>query len=290
VQQAKFLNPEENKIILKEQENLNRMKGIFEKEGSWPENIIQFYEGWNDKDEYYLALEYCRDGNLRNLIDLYSGRKERIPEDLIRSILYQMAAGISSLHLHGFVHRDIKPENVLMINNPLVKIADYGTARYEDLSLSKLQLPNLTTGIGTTSYMSPQIENGEPYGAKCDIWSMGVLLLEIMSQLTPKFIYTNFAYFIQQKKQEEIDKFCRFQLKDYSPELSDLVCMMIKIDEKDRIGIDSLIQHPIYLVIVGFYFALWGTRPSTRAPKVSNFKRLRGRLSSWRLLILNSRK
>ena len=217
---------------------LDQMKVLDEKTGAWPENIIKYYEGWNDYEEQYISFEYCKGGALRYLIDGYKNKNESIPEEFILSFLSQMIAGISALHLNGFVHRAIKPHNILIFEKQIMKIAGFGICTFDDLPVEKLEIPILQPTLKKHNYVSPQVEMEKPYGAKCDIWSLGSILLEMMSQKNRLSLFAEIKSLYLQNKQEEINKLCK--LKSYSQELCDIVCLMLQIDEKQRIGISSL--------------------------------------------------
>jgi len=80
-----------------------------------------------------------------------------------------MIAGISALHLNGFVHRAIKPHNILIFEKQIMKIAGFGICTFDDLPVEKLEIPILQPTLKKHNYVSPQVEMEKPYGAKCDI-------------------------------------------------------------------------------------------------------------------------
>jgi len=229
---------------------LDKMKELFEKAGPWPESIIQYYKGWQDKDDFYILMELCSDGNLKDLLSSFASSKKKLPQDLIFNILFQMTNGISLLHKNGFIHRDLKPENVLLIQNPIIKIVDYGVSRYEDLSLSKLNLPKGPSAlVGSPDYMSPQQLNNLSYSAKCDSWAFGIILLEMMSQKPAGVLSQAIIQMALAGQHSKILTFLRNETKDYCPELSDLICSLLKIDENERIGIEEIQKLPFYQVL-----------------------------------------
>jgi len=227
---------------------LDKMKELFEKAGHWPESIIQYYKGWQDNDNFYILMELCSDGNLNDLLSSFATSKKKLPQDLVCNILFQMTNAITLLHKNGFIHRDLKPENLLLIKNPVIKIADYGVSRYEDLSLSKLNLPKGLTIVGTNSYMSPQQKNDDPYSAKCDSWALGIILLEMMSQKSAAIISQSINNLVWNGQIAKINDFIRNETKDYCPELTDLICSLLKINENDRMGIEEIQKLPFYQV------------------------------------------
>ena len=91
----------------------------------------------------------------------------------------QLGAGVQYLHEQGIVHRDLKPANVF-IENGLVKIGDYGLAKF----ISKSQRGGQTESVGTFHYMAPEIGNGQ-YGKEIDVYSLGILLFEMITGCVP---------------------------------------------------------------------------------------------------------
>ena len=136
-----------------------------------------------------LVLEYMDQGSLADLIFAAKVESEvstMIPEYAIAAMAYQILWGLSYLHYEGVLHRDIKPANVLVSSSGRVKLADFGIVSkqkqllrrsYDDVNDGTVM--NRTV-IGTTRYMSPERLRGETYKRSSDVWSVGLVLLEIM--------------------------------------------------------------------------------------------------------------
>ncbi len=95
----------------------------------------------------------------------------KLSEAEVRDILTQICNGFEVVHKNNIIHRDIKPANFL-IHNGIVKISDFGFARFVD----DLDEPIFLTFLGSPLYMAPQILGKEKFSSKCDIWSLGVTI------------------------------------------------------------------------------------------------------------------
>lgn len=135
------------------------------------ENILQLYEVLKVKNCYYLILEYCNGGDLGEYIK--SGKTEY---DL--NYIKQIFKGLHYLYKENVIHRDIKPNNILIHSN-IIKICDFGFAKKrEDNDM-------MNTFCGSPLYMAPEIFKLSNYTHKTDIWSLGVVIFEIIYKKHP---------------------------------------------------------------------------------------------------------
>lgn len=140
-------------------------------------NIIEIYDIMEDYENLYIITELCLGGELLQSIK----SKGRLNEHESAIILKQILSCLSLCHRNKIVHRDIKPENIMVFSNedPLtIKIVDWGTAKIIKEGI------NLSSILGTPMYMAPEILSRN-YNEKCDIWSCGVLLYELISGKAP---------------------------------------------------------------------------------------------------------
>jgi serine/threonine protein kinase len=116
-------------------------------------------------------MEYVEGKSLREVIDEYN-----LGQDKIIDIIRQLSEGLSKAHKAGIVHRDIKPENIIIDQDARVKILDFGLAKLKGIS----KLTQETSTLGTVHYMSPEQLQGKEVDHKSDIWSLGVVLYELL--------------------------------------------------------------------------------------------------------------
>ncbi|HVS65928.1 MAG TPA: serine/threonine-protein kinase [Thermoanaerobaculia bacterium] len=142
-------------------------------------NVVTVYDVVNDleADRIYLALEYVEGRTLREVI-LELGKLH--PEEAV-DVALQVAAGLAHLHEAGLIHRDIKPSNILIDGKGTVKITDFGIARAAGGS----QLEDDGSVFGTPPYMAPEQLLGLEVDARCDIFSLGVVLYEMLTGEKP---------------------------------------------------------------------------------------------------------
>ncbi len=126
-------------------------------------------------------------GQLFLAMPLYDGetvaarlKRGRLPFDEALPIAVQVARGIGAAHAHGVVHRDIKPSNVMLLRDGTVKVLDFGIATIEDLSPV-----GMDGHFGTLPYMSPEHVRGTAIDSRSDVWSLGVLLHEMLTGVRP---------------------------------------------------------------------------------------------------------
>jgi serine/threonine protein kinase len=119
------------------------------------------------------VMEYCSEGDLNDVI----GNPRYDFMDLLTFML-EISKGVLYLHSSKVVHRDIKAENVLLMRNK-IKITDFGLSKVM-ISNKSNRSNNMTKGIGTYSYMSPEMLDKQDYSYEVDIWAMGILFIEMV--------------------------------------------------------------------------------------------------------------
>jgi eukaryotic-like serine/threonine-protein kinase len=141
-------------------------------------SIVGVYDWGATDNTYFMIMEFVHGVNLRNLLAEY-GRLE--PAQVVEVCL-QVLAALDHAHGHGIVHRDIKPENILIARDGTVKVADFGLARaYADSYVSQAE----GTVTGTVQYLAPEQIQGEPADPRTDLYSLGVVMFELLTGRPP---------------------------------------------------------------------------------------------------------
>ena len=138
-------------------------------------NILTIYDAGSFNGGIAIVMELVKD-SLRKMLD----RTPQLPFDLIVSIAAQVADGLQCLHDNGIWHRDIKPSNILIAPGNVAKIGDFGLAH-----IPMSELTRTGTVLGTPRYMSPEQARGEVVDHRTDIFSLGIVLFEMLAGQTP---------------------------------------------------------------------------------------------------------
>ncbi|MCO5585329.1 hypothetical protein L7F22_039262 [Adiantum nelumboides] len=202
------------------------------KESQHP-NIVNFLDSYLVKNnELWVIMEYMEGGALTDIID----NNNVLEEDQIAAICLETCKGLEHLHAQSIIHRDIKSDNVLLNASGQVKITDFGfCAKLTD------QKSKRATMVGTPYWMAPEVVKQKEYGAKVDIWSLGIMAIEMIENEPPyldeeplKALYliaTNGTPTL--KKPEKLSK-----------ELKGFLAVCLCADVKSRATADELLQHP----------------------------------------------
>ncbi len=145
-------------------------------------NILTVYEIGTENGRQFIATEFIEGVTVRTA--LASGRID-LPDAL--DIATQVASALEAAHESGVVHRDIKPENIMWRPDGFVKVLDFGIAKLTEQALSPVVTLQTQPGLflGTAAYMSPEQTRGQEADARSDIWSLGVVLYEMVSGKAP---------------------------------------------------------------------------------------------------------
>ncbi len=140
-------------------------------------NIVEIYDVGEDDGNFYIVMEYIDGKNLKQLIK----RRTKLTLPEVIDIMKQLTDGIASAHDSFIIHRDIKPQNMLILDNGLVKITDFGIA----VALNSTQLTQTNSVMGSVHYLPPEQAAGKGATFKSDIYSLGILMYELVTGSLP---------------------------------------------------------------------------------------------------------
>ncbi|XP_063299410.1 mitogen-activated protein kinase kinase kinase 4 isoform X3 [Pelobates fuscus] len=226
--------PNDHKTI---KETADELK-IFE--GLKHPNLVRYFGVELHREEMYIFMEYCDEGTLEEVSRL------GLQEHVIRLYTKQITIAINVLHEYGIVHRDIKGANIFLTSAGLIKLGDFGCS--VKLKNNAQTMPGeVNSTLGTAAYMAPEVitrAQGEGHGRAADIWSLGCVLIEMVTGKRPWHEYEhNFQimYKVGMGHQPPIPD-------RISPEGKDFLSHCLESDPKKRWTASQLLDHPFVKV------------------------------------------
>ncbi|MCC6802766.1 MAG: protein kinase [Anaerolineae bacterium] len=134
-------------------------------------NIVKLLDAVNDHGMYYLIMELVEGGSLDDILK----RTPVLPVNEVLNIALDLADALTRAHRLNIIHRDIKPANVLLAKDGMLRLTDFGIARVIGSSITEVG-----SVLGTVAYIAPEVLQGQPADARSDIWSMGLMLFEML--------------------------------------------------------------------------------------------------------------
>ena len=222
LEKSKILEKDDLERIIREMDIIRQLKHP---------NIAKVYEMCESDDFFFIMMEYCSGGELFN----YIVKNQRLSEEETSFFFYQIINGLEYIHSKNIAHRDLKPENLLLDENNIIKIIDFGLSNY-------FNEKKLSTPCGGPCYASPEMISGKKYdGFLIDIWALGITLFAMMCGYLP---------FEDEYNDELYKKILQCNLnfpKHLSKCAKDIMKKILVTDPKKRINIQEIKEHPFYL-------------------------------------------
>ena len=198
------------------------------------ENVVQFCHFFEDDEQIYILLEYCRNNSLTEVLR----RRKRLTEIEAQSYLLSMIHALQYLHGHRVIHRDIKLANIFLNDKMEVKLGDFGLATKLEFDGERKR-----TICGTPNYIAPEIldgKNGHSY--ECDIWSFGVLMYTMLVGKPPyetKDVKTTY-------RRIKMNLYNFPENVEISKEAKALISSILVVDYTQRPTLDDILAHEFF--------------------------------------------
>jgi serine/threonine protein kinase len=201
--------------------------------------IIKLVDAYVTSNHIHLITEYAERGDLSKMIKRLKTRNRYLIEDTVKKYLFQICLGIQYLHNNNVIHRDIKAANIFLTKDNNIKLGDVGIVK-----ILKSTNNYAYTNIGTPYYMSPELYKNKRYNSKTDIWSIGVVLYELMTFKLPydanniaglKYKISNQDWFMENKYKDR-----------YSKELNNLLKNILHPQQFTRYNITQILESPYF--------------------------------------------
>ncbi|XP_061454052.1 serine/threonine-protein kinase PAK 4 isoform X2 [Rhineura floridana] len=141
------------------------------------ENVVEMYNSYLVGDELWVVMEFLEGGALTDIVT-----HTRMNEEQIAAVCLSVLKALSVLHAQGVIHRDIKSDSILLTHDGRVKLSDFGFCA----QVNK-EVPRRKSLVGTPYWMAPELISRLPYGPEVDIWSLGVMVIEMVDGEPPYF-------------------------------------------------------------------------------------------------------
>jgi hypothetical protein len=202
-------------------------------------NIVKFYDAYLADGLLWVVLEFVGAGNLTAITDLhhdFSGVHLQLKEEHIAYVASEVLKALSYFHSLHRVHRDIKTDNILLNEEGEIKLADFGFA----IQLTE-QNQSRKTIIGTPYWMAPEIIQNKEYGKAVDIWSLGIMMMEMAEGEPPyiKYPQGKALFLITTQGAPPLKK-----PKQWSDNFKHFLSCCLQIDPEKRLPSIELLQHP----------------------------------------------
>ena len=193
-------------------------------------NIIKIYDIIRTENCIHLVLDYCDGGDLHNFIR----KNGKIQENISKYFYTQISCGLYYLWKNNLIHRDLKPHNILLSTSGNIKITDFGFVKHlENQDMS-------STLCGSPLYMAPEILKRQKYSSKIDLWSMGVILYEMITNTLPFMASNPFELL-------NVIETTKFEMpENISDSCKHLLTSLMTVDVKSRLSYELYFKHEFF--------------------------------------------
>lgn len=140
-------------------------------------NIVEVYDVGEDNGNYFIVMEYIEGKHLKEVLK----KRGKLTLSETIDIISQICDGLAEAHDHYIIHRDIKPQNIMILDSGLVKITDFGIA----MAINSTQLTQTNSVMGSVHYLPPEQASGKGSTMQSDIYSLGIMLYELLTGTLP---------------------------------------------------------------------------------------------------------
>ncbi|KAG8928417.1 signal transducing kinase of the PAK [Tulasnella sp. 417] len=201
-------------------------------------NIVNYIDSFLHKNDLWVVMEYMEGGSLKDLVT----NNNLMTEGQIAAVSRETCQGLEHLHRHGVIHRDIKSDNVMLSLNGDIKLTDFSScAQISDPNSSKRTF--MVNNPYSPYWMAPEVVKQKPYGPKIDIWSLGIVAIEMVEGEPPYFDEEGLKamYLIATHGTPEIAN-----PEVLSPIFKDYLASALEVDAEKRLDAVTLLQHPFF--------------------------------------------
>ncbi|XP_024858775.2 serine/threonine-protein kinase PAK 6-like [Kryptolebias marmoratus] len=197
-------------------------------------NVVEMFRSALVEDELWVIMEYLQGGALTHIIG-----ETRLNEEQIATVSEGVLQALTYLHSQGVIHRDIKSDSILLTLDGRIKLSDFGFCA----QINK-DVPKRKSLVGTPYWMAPEVISKMPYGTEVDIWSLGIMVVEMVDGEPPYFNETPISA-MKKLRDEPVPSVKNIQR--VSPVLKDFLSCMLTRDTQQRSSASDLLEHPFLL-------------------------------------------
>ncbi|XP_050989729.1 serine/threonine-protein kinase PAK 6 [Labeo rohita] len=214
-------------------------------------NVVEMFKSALVEEELWVIMEYLQGGALTNIVS-----ETRLSEEQIATVCEAVLQALAYLHSQGVIHRDIKSDSILLSLDGRIKLSDFGFCA----QISK-DIPKRKSLVGTPYWMAPEVISKSPYGTEVDVWSLGIMVVEMVDGEPPYFSETPVA--AMKRLRDEPAPTVR-NVHQVSPVLKDFLDRMLTRDPLERASATDLLEHP---------FLLQASSPQCLVPLVEQYRK-----------------